>query len=89
MRERRKAERAASNTLNAIVEEYLTREGGRLRSIGERRATLKRHVLPKLGTRQIGDISRTDIVRLLDQVADKSGAPMADHVLAYLRRVMT
>ena len=52
--ERRKAERAESNTLNAIVEEYLTREGGRLRSIGERRAALERHVLPKLGARQIG-----------------------------------
>ena len=87
--ERRKAERAESNTLNAIVEEYLTREGGRLRSIGERRAALERHVLPKLGARQIGDISRTDIVRLLDNIADKSGAPMADHVLAYLRRVMS
>jgi integrase len=87
--ERRKAERAESNTLNAIVEEYLTREGSRLRSIGERRAALERHVLPKLGARQIGDISRTDIVRLLDQIADKSGSPMADHVLAYLRRVMT
>jgi integrase len=46
-------------------------------------------VLPKLGARQIGSITRTDIVRLLDGIADKSGAPMADHVLAYLRRVMT
>jgi integrase len=87
--ERRKAERAESNTLNAIVEEYLTREGGRLRSIRERRSALERHVLPKLGARQIGDIGRTDIVRLLDHIADKSGGPMADHVLAYLRRVMT
>ena len=49
----------------------------------------ERHVLPKLGVAQIGDITRTDIVRLLDRIADKSGAPMADHVLAYLRRVMT
>src|SRR5262249_20712784 len=87
--ERRKAERAESNTLNAIVEEELAAEGSRLRSIGERRAALERHVLPKLGARQISDISRTDIVRLLDHIADKSGAPMADHVLAYLRRVMT
>ena len=86
---RRKAERADSNTLKAIVEEYLAREGSRLRSIGERRASLQRHVLPKLGDRQINDITRSDIIRLLDGVADKSGAPMADHVLAYLRRVMT
>ena len=89
LNERRQAERAESDTLRAIAEEYLTREGGRLRSIGERRAVLQRHVLPKLGARQIGSISRTDIVRLLDGIADKSGAPMADHVLAYLRRVMT
>ena len=87
--ERRKSERAESDTLKAVIEEYLTREGSRLRSIGDRRAALQRHVLPKLGARQIGAITRTDIVRLLDHIADTSGAPMADHVLAYLRRVMT
>jgi integrase len=87
--ERRKAERAESDTLRAVVGEYLSREGNRLRTIDERRAALERHVLPKLGARQIGDITRTDIVRLLDRIADQSGAPMADHVLAYLRRVMT
>src|SRR5215469_12470269 len=86
---RRKAERAQSNTLKAIIDDYLAREVGRLRTIAERRKSLQRHVLPKLGTRQIGEISRTDIVRLLDRIADKSGGPMADHVLAYLRRVMT
>jgi integrase len=86
--ERRKAERAESDTLAAIVEEYLAREGRGLRTVDERRAALQRHVLPKLGNRQISDITRTEIVRLLDHIADKSGAPMADHVLAYLRRVM-
>jgi integrase len=86
---RRKAKRAESDTLKAIVEEYLVREGSRLRTVKSRRASLQLHVLPKLGDRQIGDITRTDIVRLLDHIADKTGAPMADHVLAYLRRVMT
>jgi integrase len=86
--ERRKEERAGSNTLNAIAEEYLAQDAGRLRSIGDRRAALKRLVLPKLGARQIGDISRSDIVRLLDRIAKERGAPMADHALAYIRRVM-
>jgi integrase len=84
--ERRKAE---SGTLKAIFEEYLAREGNQLRTIHERRTVLERLVLPKLGSRQINDITRTDIVRLLDRIADENGAPMADHVLAYLRRVMT
>jgi integrase len=87
--ERRKAKRAESDTLRVIVEEYLAREGSRLRSIAERRRALEHHVLQKLGARQIGSITRNDIVRLLDGIADNSGAPMADHVLAYLRRVMT
>jgi integrase len=86
--ERRKAQRAGSNTLKAIVEEYIFREGGRLRTIDERRNALNRLVLPRLGTRPISDITRSDITRLLDRIADENGAPMADHVLAYLRRVM-
>jgi integrase len=86
--ERRKAARAQSDTLRAIVEEYLALEGGRLRSINDRRAVLQRHVLPGLGARQIGDINRTDIMRLLDRIAHETGASMADHVLAYLRLVM-
>ena len=86
--ERRKAERAKSDTLKAIVAEYLAREGRRLRTIDERRNVLNRLVLPMLGSRQINDISRRDIVRLLDRIADKNGAPMADHTLAYLRHVM-
>src|SRR5262245_34208963 len=52
---RRKAERAQSNTLKAIVDEHLAREGGRLRTITQRRNSLQRHVLPKLGDRHIGD----------------------------------
>ncbi len=86
--ERRKAQRAESDTLRAIAEEYLTQEGARLRSIGEHRAVLQRHVLPALGSRPIGSITRTEIVRLLDHIAKKSGAASADKVLAYVRRVM-
>src|SRR5258708_36629056 len=67
--ERRKAERAKSETLQAIVDEYVAKEGDRLRTMDERQSVLGRLVLPKLGARQIDDISRTDIVRLLDRIA--------------------
>jgi Arm DNA-binding domain len=99
--ERRKAEQAAENTLEAIAEEYLTREcgmerdakgkatfKGRLRSAPEREAALTRLVYPKLGSRQIGDIKRSEIVSLLDNIADKNGPVRADRTLAYLRKIM-
>jgi integrase len=87
--ERRQAVRAKSETLKAIVDEYLAKEGDRLRSIDERKSVLERLVLPKLGSRQIEDIRRTDLVRLLDHIASERGAPMADHTLAFVRRVMS
>jgi integrase len=102
LQERRKDEAGASDTLKAVCEEYLKREcgmkrgadglasfNGKLRSARERWRTFERHVYPKLGSLPIGDVKRTDLVRLLDRIEDNSGASMADHTLAYLRRVFT
>lgn len=85
---RKKAEPA--NTLKAIAEEYLRREEkkGELRSLGERRRIFERYLYPKLGSRQIGDIKRSDITRLLDKIENDNGPVMADHVLAMLRKLM-
>jgi integrase len=85
----KKAEEA--NTLKAVAEEYLRREEQKkeLRSIGERRRIFERNIYPKLGSRQIDSIRRSEIVRLLDRIEDDSGASMADHVLAVLRRLMS
>src|ERR1700733_8371996 len=53
LQDRRKAEAMAENTLQAICEEYLRRDGSRLRSKGQIKQTLERLVYPKLGKRQI------------------------------------
>jgi Arm DNA-binding domain/Phage integrase family/Phage integrase central domain len=90
-REQRKRKAEEANTLKAIAEEYLRREEQKkeLRSIGERRRIFERNIYPKLGSRQIDSIRRSEIVRLLDRIEDDSGASMADHVLAVLRRLMS
>jgi integrase len=85
--ERRTNEAAKGNTFEAIADEFLEREGARLRSVEQIRATLKRLVYPKLGSKQIGDIRRSDWIRLLDKIADECGPVMSDHVLAYVRRI--
>ena len=86
--ERRKQATEATNTLRSIAEEYLRRESGRLRTIDERRACFERLVYPKLGARQIDTIKRSEINALLDRIEDENGASMADHILAYLRRLL-
>src|SRR5262249_10889706 len=54
----------------------------------QRRNTFERLVYPMLGDRPIGEIKRSDIVRLLDRVEDKHGKRSADVVLAAVRRLM-
>jgi integrase len=87
--ERRKIAASAQNTLKSIAEEYFKREGTRLRTIDERRRTFEKLIFPKFGSRQIASIARSEIVRLLDRIEDQNGPVMADHALAYLRRLFT
>jgi integrase len=86
--ERRKQARAQENTLRVIAEEFLTREAAKFRSISQRRATFERLIFPALGSRPLDDIKRSEVIRLLDKIADERGPAMADSVLAALRRVM-
>jgi integrase len=76
-------------TLRTVCEEWFAREGSALRTGSHRHATIARLVYPYLGDRPVSEVRRSDIVRLLDRVADDCGASMADHLLAYLRRVLT
>ena len=85
--DRRKAAEADKNTLQAICERYIAREGGKLRTTAKRHATLRRLVFPTLGSRQIDDIKRSDINNLLDNIEDQRGRAMADQVLAILRTI--
>jgi integrase len=88
MRERRKTEAAPKNSLRSVVENYLAREGYKLRTADDQRATFERLVFPTLGARQIDEIRRSDINGLLDEIEDERGPRMASLTLAYLSRVM-
>src|SRR5262249_32497377 len=76
-----KAAAAKANTVAAVCENYLRREGGRLRTFDQRVSTLKRLIYPKIGTRPIGSIKRSEIVTLLDEGEDDHGPRMADGAL--------
>jgi integrase len=83
-----KAERARADTLRSVVDEYLAREGKRLRTIDQRERIFERLIYPVLGSgRQIGSIKRKDVIRLLDHIEDKHGTRTADYALACLSRL--
>ena len=79
---------AERDTLGAICEEFLRRDGAKLRSADRIRATLTRLVYPTLGSQPITAIRRSNIVMLLDQIEDERGPVMANRTLAIIGRVM-
>jgi integrase len=86
--QRAKAERAKADTLRAVAEAYLKREGSRLRTLGQRKATFERLIFPILGgATPINAIRRRDVVHMLDKVEDERGPRMADVTLAMLSRL--
>jgi integrase len=85
--QRVQTELAKADTLRSIATEYLAREEKRLRSINQRRRIFERLILPTLGGMPISDVRRTDVIRLIDHVEDKSGPRMADYMAACLQRL--
>jgi integrase len=79
---------AKAGTFATICDEYLRREGSKLRSLAARESLLRRLVLPILGPRPIDDIQRSEIIRCLDQVEDEQGPVQADRTLAAISRIM-
>jgi integrase len=77
----------ASNTVASVCAAYMRREAGKLRTSAPRESTLRRLIYPHIGERPIGEIKRSEIVRLLDKIEDNSGPRAADTALGLVRRI--
>lgn len=89
-----KLKAAKADTVQALCENYLSREAKKpeaekLRTLGERKRELERLVYPEIGDVPLADLKRSHIVRMLDKIEDANGAKMADLTLAFVRRIST
>jgi hypothetical protein len=78
-------QRQRTTTVNAVLDNYVSRVLGTKRSKAAQVSAFDRLVRPEIGTRSIYDLRRADIARLMDAVEDNSGRVQADRTLAYLR----
>jgi integrase len=80
-RRKREEQRAAeADTLQQIAEEFVRREGGRLRTLDQRKADLAL-LYPALGRLPLEQIRRGQYVRVFDRIADERGPVRADRAL--------
>ena len=94
-RQQRRERTLAARTLNQVLDAFLKdrEEDKGLRSISEMKSLLARYARPKLGTRAISNIKRSEINELLDEISNRTSTRsrdgksrrVADKVLGVLR----
>lgn len=85
---------AETNTVDAILDKFVTRHVKNLRSGDQVVRAFDNYVRPRIGAKSIYDLKRRDIVEMLDAIEDKKagvtgkrGGPVAaDRVLAHVRK---
>ena len=76
-----------TETIEELVETYLARYAIRKRSAAEDRRMLHKDVLPRWAGRKAKDISRRDVVTLLNSIVDRGAPIQANRTLTILRRM--
>lgn len=85
--QRNKAERAAE-TVTELAEDYLEKWAKpRKRSAAEDERILRKDVLPVWGRRKAKDISRRDVIALLDGIVERGAPIAANRTLATIRKM--
>src|SRR5205085_6249543 len=77
-----------AETINELVASYLDRYARvRKPSAAEDQRILRKDVLPRWARRKAKDITRRDIVRLLNEIVDRGAPIQANRTLTILRRM--
>lgn len=73
-------------TVNDVLDLFITAHVNHLRSAADIKSILRRQVRSKIGDKKIHGLQRSDIVEMLDTVAEDSGRTAADRTLAWVRK---
>ena len=74
----------ARDTVAAVIDLFLRRHASRNRRADDVAAMFRRDVLPKWGARRIQEVTRRDVVELLDGIVDRGSPITANRVRAHM-----
>jgi integrase len=78
----------ASNTVDAMLDAFVADHVSGLRSGYQVERAFNMYVRPRLGSKSIYDLQRSDIATMLNEVKEANGPVMADRVLAHFRKAL-
>lgn len=80
--------KTVSEVLDDFVTRYVLNKERPLKSAGNYTSAFDRHVRPRIGTRDIYELRRPHVAKLLDEVEDHAGPVAADRTRAYLHKAL-
>ena len=75
-----------STLFKLVVDDWLKRDQAKNKSIAQVTRIMKKDVLPVWGDRHVTDLTRRDVLDLVDGIADRGAVIMARRVQAYVHR---
>lgn len=82
----RQREAKAKNTFETVMADWLKRDQASNRSLREVERIVQAEFLPRWRGRDVAEVTRRDVLDLLDAKVDAGAVTMANRVLAHLRR---
>ena len=86
-RVRQASKRARAETVRAVCELWLAKDQAGHRSVEEVRRLMTREVLPQLGDLPIREVRKSDIIALVEGIAERGAPIAANRALAWTRRL--
>jgi integrase len=84
----RKAEaRRRANSFQAVAEDFIARHVSKLRTGRKEEAAIRRELIAPWGNRPITDISRADVIKAIERLADESKLHASHQLLAYVKKL--
>ncbi len=82
----KEAEKGAPS-FKSLAHDYLDRHAAKKRTADEQRRIIDKDLLPAWGTRLATDITRRDVIALVDKIADRPAPVMANRTLNLIGRI--
>ena len=82
------AQRADSLQFDRVVEVFIEKHAKKNRSWRDTEAVFRNHVTPRWKGRRLDEISRSDVVALLDKIEERGSVYAANRTLAAVRKLM-
>jgi integrase len=85
----RKVAKAKAVTFAVVAEEFIKRHASRKWTARAIELLIRRELIPRWGDKAIGDVSRTDVVDLMDEIVDRGHPAAAHQTFGYGKRVFS